>query len=52
MLTEWRNEFEAGIAEYDHELREWVDLINKLHEKIDVGTDKETTIAILCEVFW
>ena len=47
MLIEWRNEFETGIAEVDHEHRELVDLINTLHEKMGVGTDKETTIAFL-----
>lgn len=51
MLIEWRKEFETGIAEVDHEHRELVDLINTLHEKMGVGTDKETTIAFLGEVF-
>lgn len=51
LLIEWRKEFETGIAEVDHEHQELVGLINDLHAKIGVGTDKDSISAFLGEVF-
>jgi hemerythrin len=50
-LIEWRSEFETGIAEVDHEHRELVALINRLHDDISAGADKEHIQLFLGEVF-
>ena len=50
-LIEWRQEFETGVTEVDHEHRELVDIINELHEQIGAGAPKETVASFLGEVF-
>jgi hemerythrin len=50
-LITWRNEFETGIAEVDHEHRELVALINRLADDISAGADKARIQAFLGEVF-
>lgn len=50
-LLEWRQEFETGIAEVDHEHRELVGLINALHDRLEACAPKETVAAFLGEVF-
>ncbi len=50
-LIEWRKEFETGIPGVDHEHRELVDLINRLHEHMASGTDKARVAEFLGEVF-
>ena len=50
-LIEWRDEFNTGIAEVDHEHRELVDLINQLHEQLQRDADHDTVSAFLGEVF-
>ncbi len=50
-LIEWRNEFETGVSEVDHEHKELVDIINALHEQIGAGAPRETVSAFLGEVF-
>ena len=50
-LIEWRPEFEAGVAEVDHEHRELVDLINALHAQIGAKASKEIVSDFLSEVF-
>ncbi len=50
-LIEWREEFETGIPDVDHEHRELVDLINSLHEQLGNRADPETVSAFLGEVF-
>ena len=50
-LIEWREEFETGIPDVDHEHRELVDLINSLHDRIGERADRETVSAFLGEVF-
>lgn len=50
-LIEWRKEFETGIAGVDHEHRELVDLINRLHEHMASGADKARVAEFLGEVF-
>jgi hemerythrin len=50
-LIEWRNEFETGVAEVDHEHLELVGLINQLHAELGGETSKETVSRFLGEVF-
>jgi hemerythrin-like metal-binding protein len=50
-LIQWRDEFNTGIAEVDHEHRELVELINQLHEQLQRDADHDTVSAFLGEVF-
>ena len=50
-LIEWRKEYETGIAGVDHEHRELVDLINRLHEQVASGVDQARIAEFLGEVF-
>ena len=50
-LIEWRKEFETGIPDVDHEHRELVDLINRLHEHMASGADQARVAEFLGEVF-
>jgi hemerythrin-like metal-binding protein len=50
-LIEWRKEFETGISDVDHEHRELVDLINRLHEHVAAGADPDRVSDFLGEVF-
>jgi hemerythrin len=50
-LIEWRKEFETGIADVDHEHRELVDLINRLHAHMASGADPDRVADFLGEVF-
>jgi len=44
-LIEWKKEFETGVADVDHEHRELVDLINRLHEQVQAGASRERIAA-------
>ncbi len=50
-LIEWRKEFETGVPDVDHEHRELVDLINRLHEHMSGGADPARVTEFLGEVF-
>ncbi|GBD44805.1 Bacteriohemerythrin [bacterium HR40] len=50
-LIAWRQEFETGIPDVDHEHRELVALINELHDRLGGRADPETVEAFLGEVF-
>lgn len=50
-LIQWKKEFETGVADVDHEHRELVDLINRLHEQVQAGADRERIAEFLGEVF-
>lgn len=50
-LLVWRKEFETGIPDVDHEHRELVELINRLHGALEAGADKEKVAEFLGEVF-
>ncbi len=51
MLIEWRKEFETGVPDVDHEHRELVDLINRLHDEMVAGAGKARVSDFLGEVF-
>jgi hemerythrin len=50
-LIEWRDEFNTGVAEVDHEHRELIDLINQLHDQLQRDPDRDAVSAFLGEVF-
>jgi hemerythrin len=50
-LIDWRKEFETGIPDIDHEHRELVDLINRLHEDVANGANQARISEFLGEVF-
>ncbi len=50
-LLQWRSEFETGVTEVDHEHRELVELINRLHDELGGKAPKETVSDFLGEVF-
>ncbi len=50
-LIEWRKEFETGISDVDHEHKELVDIINRLHEHMASGADRSHVTKFLGEVF-
>ncbi|MFO1090631.1 MAG: bacteriohemerythrin [Hyphomicrobiales bacterium] len=50
-LIEWRREFETGVPDVDHEHRELVDLINRLHTEMLAGADSAKVEVFLGEVF-
>lgn len=50
-LIDWRKEFETGVAEVDHEHKELVGLINRLHESIGSHATRDTISDFLGEVF-
>lgn len=51
VLLKWRREFETGIADVDHEHRELVSLINRLHNKLDSVGSADEIGNFLGEVF-
>ncbi|GBE44688.1 MAG TPA: bacteriohemerythrin [Rhizobiales bacterium] len=51
VLIEWREEFNTGVSEVDHEHREIVDLINELHAAIGKDASRESAGRFLGEVF-
>lgn len=50
-LIEWRKEFETGLPDVDHEHRELVDLINRLHAELGSNASKDHISQFLGEVF-
>ncbi len=50
-LIEWRDEFNTGVGEVDHEHQELVELINQLHGQIQDDASKDRVADLLGEVF-
>lgn len=50
-LIEWREEFNTGVSEVDHEHKEIVDLINELHEAMGEDASQDEIGRFLGEVF-
>jgi hemerythrin len=44
-LLSWKDEYSVGIEAVDHEHRELIDLINRLHDELDAPTAKLTVPA-------
>ncbi len=45
MLLNWKDEYSVGIEAVDHEHRELIDLINRLHDELDSPAAKLTVPA-------
>jgi hemerythrin-like metal-binding protein len=50
-LIEWREEFNTGVSEVDHEHKEIVDLINELHEAMGEDASQDEISRFLGDVF-
>ncbi len=51
-LVEWNEQFTLGIASVDHEHREMIDLINRLHRELSsTGGDAESVLFFFGEIF-
>ena len=50
-LIKWKEEFSVGIEEVDHEHRELIELINSLHDVMQVGADQVQVVELLGEIF-
>lgn len=50
-LIHWRQELHVGIAEVDHEHRELIEEINKLHATIQEGVDHDAVMKSLGEIY-
>jgi len=51
VLIEWRDEFNTGVSEVDHEHREIVDLINEMHAAMDEDASRDAIGRFLGDVF-
>jgi hemerythrin-like metal-binding protein len=50
-LIEWQDRYSVGIEAVDHEHREMIDLINRVHDELMAGTSEHTTVSLLGEVY-
>lgn len=50
-LIQWKNRYSVGVAAVDHEHRELIDLINRLHEELLGGARDPAVNAFLGEIF-
>ena len=50
-LIEWKDAYNTGVAEVDHEHQELIQLINDLHAEVEGGGDKAAVGDFLGEVF-
>ena len=50
-LIEWKRHYSVGVKAVDHEHRELIDLINRLHEELLAGTSTPAVTAFLGEIF-
>jgi len=50
-LLQWKDQYSVGIAAVDHEHRELIDLINRLHDQLMAHAGKTTVSDFLGELF-
>lgn len=50
-LIEWKDDFNTGVAEVDHEHRHLIDLINGLDERLRREDADTTVVELLGEIF-
>ncbi len=50
-LIEWKKHYSVGLEAVDHEHRELIDLINRLHEDLLAGSREAEVSAFLGEIF-
>jgi hemerythrin len=50
-LLQWRSQYSVGIEAVDHEHRELIDLINRLHEAASARGSKDEVIAFFGDLY-
>lgn len=50
-LIEWKDHYSVGIEAVDHEHRELIELINRVHEELLAGDGEAAVTAFLGEIF-
>lgn len=50
-LLQWKDEYKVGVDAVDHEHKELIDLINRLHEKLMASGDETSTSAFFGDLF-
>lgn len=50
-LLQWKDQYSVGIEAVDHEHRELIDLINRLHEEFATRRSKESVEAFFGDLF-
>lgn len=50
-LIEWKKEFSVGVADVDHEHRELIELINRLHASLDRDDPPITVEEFLGDIY-
>ncbi len=50
-LITWKKEFSVGIEEVDHEHKELIELINCLHDIMQLGADQVQVVELLGEIY-
>lgn len=50
-LLQWKDSYSVGIAAVDHEHREMIDLINRLHDALTAGAGALTVAGFLGEIY-
>ena len=50
-LLQWKDQYSVGIEAVDHEHRELIDLINRLHEEFTSKRSKDTVEAFFGDLF-
>ncbi len=50
-LINWRDDFEIGIEEIDHEHQELITLINEAHSALQAGADMPSVAAFFGEIY-
>ena len=49
-LIEWKDHYSVGIEAVDHEHRELIELINRVHDELEAGGGEEAVTAFLGEI--
>ena len=50
-LIKWKEEFAVGIEEVDYEHKELIELINGLHDVMQIGADQVQVVELLGEIY-
>lgn len=50
-LLQWKDQYATGIEAVDHEHRELIDLINKLHDELTAHCSEETVDAFFGDLY-
>lgn len=50
-IIEWRDDYATGIASVDHEHRELIELINRLHDQMRADSSRDQVMEALGEIF-